>query len=341
MKKKPASRTHMKPRISISPEYSGIVPKLSGAEYEALKQSIKDDGQLLPIIVNEEGVILDGHHRYKACLELGLELKTARTEFNTKNEEMLFVINTNLNRRQLNSYKRAVLALKKKPLLAKTAKENIRQAKVSRIRETLHVDERLAKDAGVSKEVLYRVERIEKQGSEELKELASSGQLSINRAYALIGKDVDTILAFDNLQKTFDKIAESFSKIPPGSEQEQAAKRYIKNFGHAVESIDSIPVEDWENGNALRMLAGALFGGEDGMVAAQFFAMSGDRMPPELVCPAYDLDESEKAVFLSAAEKMKKYPPYMVTFSSQERTLLSRMTERIASNVRGYLGANA
>lgn len=50
--------------------------KISKDEYEKLLKSIKDDQKLLnakPIIIDENNVILGGHQRYKACLELGIE----------------------------------------------------------------------------------------------------------------------------------------------------------------------------------------------------------------------------------------------------------------------------
>ena len=65
-----------KPQVKINPEYASLVSELSPEEYESLKQSIKDNGLHVPIIVNQNGIILDGHHRYKACQELGVESKT-------------------------------------------------------------------------------------------------------------------------------------------------------------------------------------------------------------------------------------------------------------------------
>jgi Predicted transcriptional regulators len=53
--------------IKTNQEYSSLVPQLSTEEYESLKQSIKENGLWVPIVVNKDGVILDGHHRYKAC----------------------------------------------------------------------------------------------------------------------------------------------------------------------------------------------------------------------------------------------------------------------------------
>ncbi len=40
------------------------MPPLSKEEYEALKASIKFEGVINPIVKDEEGNILDGHHRY-------------------------------------------------------------------------------------------------------------------------------------------------------------------------------------------------------------------------------------------------------------------------------------
>ena len=59
--------------IKTSQEYASLVPQLSTEEYESLKQSIKENGLWFPIVVNKDGVILDGHHRYKACQELGIK----------------------------------------------------------------------------------------------------------------------------------------------------------------------------------------------------------------------------------------------------------------------------
>jgi len=56
----------------VNPEYASLVPELSPEECESLKQSIKEaNGLYVPIIANEDGIILDGHHRFKACQELG------------------------------------------------------------------------------------------------------------------------------------------------------------------------------------------------------------------------------------------------------------------------------
>jgi ParB-like chromosome segregation protein Spo0J len=52
-------------RIRINPEYEAIWQEFKSDEvYERLSQNIKKLGQLHPIIVNQHGIILDGHSRY-------------------------------------------------------------------------------------------------------------------------------------------------------------------------------------------------------------------------------------------------------------------------------------
>lgn len=50
--------------------------KIIKTEYEELVISIKEDPKLLnakPLIIDENNIIIGGHQRYRACLELGIE----------------------------------------------------------------------------------------------------------------------------------------------------------------------------------------------------------------------------------------------------------------------------
>ena len=68
--------------IKTKQEYEQLVPLLPKLEYNKLKQSIKENnGNIIPIIVNKERIILDGNNRSKACLELGLKPRIEIHEF--------------------------------------------------------------------------------------------------------------------------------------------------------------------------------------------------------------------------------------------------------------------
>lgn len=58
--------------IRFHSEYEKLIPKLKSEEYKELKRSIALHGLYHLIIINNDGFILDGHHRFNACTELGI-----------------------------------------------------------------------------------------------------------------------------------------------------------------------------------------------------------------------------------------------------------------------------
>jgi ParB-like chromosome segregation protein Spo0J len=62
-------------KISISEQYLNLLPSLSETEFESLKESIASEGLLVPIIVNRDGIVLDGHNRFRACKELRIPVQ--------------------------------------------------------------------------------------------------------------------------------------------------------------------------------------------------------------------------------------------------------------------------
>lgn len=112
--------------ITVKQLYADLVPEISPQLYESIRQSIKDEGywKSEPIIINPDGIILDGHHRYKICQELGIEPTTTIMSFNDQLEEKLFVINCNLKRRHLTDPQKVELAHTLKPIYEERARQN-------------------------------------------------------------------------------------------------------------------------------------------------------------------------------------------------------------------------
>jgi hypothetical protein len=110
--------------FKVKKEYQDLVPHQSQQEYQDLLKSIRENGywEWCPIVTNEEGIILDGHHRWWACRELGIEPKVTAKTFNGRLREKLFVIDSNeLGRRHLNYFQRIELQLERKPILQEIA----------------------------------------------------------------------------------------------------------------------------------------------------------------------------------------------------------------------------
>lgn len=68
-------RSH-KINIIIKEDYEKLVSPMSQKEYEELKESIKEQRKnMIPVIISQDDVLLDGHYRLKACTELGIKVE--------------------------------------------------------------------------------------------------------------------------------------------------------------------------------------------------------------------------------------------------------------------------
>lgn len=191
-------------------EYEQLVPPLTPIEFINLKQSIKEsNGNIIPILVNREGIIVDGHHRYRACKELGFEPNVEVKGFDDPLAEKEFVIEINVKRRQLNNFQLSMLAYKLEDIYKERAK--IRQlSKLKDVKDKLlspltqfcangnreeesevgKVSEIVAKKTGLSSRTYEMAKTIIKEGTEEQKNLLIQGKssTSINREYNKIKK---------------------------------------------------------------------------------------------------------------------------------------------------------
>lgn len=151
-----------RPDIKISEKYRNIVPPMSQAEYESLRDDIKRQGLHVPLLVNEKSVLLDGHHRLRACDELGIKPHVeVHAPFESELEEEIFVYKINLERRHINLAQRVNLVLEMQPKLAELARRNMSKGgKGSRIQETLHVDKELATIAKSSKDTIHKMRQV-------------------------------------------------------------------------------------------------------------------------------------------------------------------------------------
>src|SRR5208283_405375 len=178
---------------------------MSDEEFAELKASIKAEGQHYPIIVNEDLEVLDGHHRYQACIELGIEPDFEVRRFDDKLLEKKFVIEANLRRRHLNNFQLVELAV---PLLeiekALAKKRQAKGGKNGRNQQLgLASDDAepefkakatglVAKKAGVSTRTFERGKKIMEKASEDDKQKLREGKASIAKVYQEIASSENT-----------------------------------------------------------------------------------------------------------------------------------------------------
>jgi 16S rRNA G966 N2-methylase RsmD len=184
-------------KIRIKKEYEGLVPRMTKEVFTSLMSSIRESGQLEPIAINNRSEVLDGHNRLRVCKKLKLEPIFEVKTFDNPSYEKLYIIDVNLQRRQLTAAQRVQLSLKKKPILQELAKKNsqinLKRGSNNNIRSpnmqicTLgRINEKIANDSGVSARQVSKVETILEKARPVLKDRVLNGTIKIDKAYKQI-----------------------------------------------------------------------------------------------------------------------------------------------------------
>ena len=183
--------------LRVNPEYEKLLPKMSDEEFAELKASIQTEGQHYPIVANENLEVLDGHHRYRACVELGIEPDFEVRKFEDKLHEKKFVIEVNLRRRHLNKFQLVELGMPLLEIEKELAKK--RQATGGKMGRNIQLGlapddakpafkkskatAAIAKKVGVSTRTFERGKKILEKASEENKQKLREGKTSIAKVY--------------------------------------------------------------------------------------------------------------------------------------------------------------
>jgi ParB-like chromosome segregation protein Spo0J len=210
--------------ITVDAGVEALFPRLPEQQYEALKKSIHDKGQHVPIYVNDRGIVLDGHHRLRACRELGIEPKFVVKHFAGELDEQQQFVNTlNLLRRNLNPFQAVEIALQGAEIEVKLARkrqlQHLRKGRgegksISILasssfvspsveistngnegQEAGRIRERLAAVAGVSSSTFARGKYIVEHGPAEMKQALREGRLHIDPAYKRLKAELDSEVA--------------------------------------------------------------------------------------------------------------------------------------------------
>ena len=184
--------------LRLNPQYEKMLPTMSQEEFEQLKESIRTEGQHYPIIVSESLEVLDGHHRFRACLELDIEPDFEVKHFEDKLLEKKFVIEANLRRRHLNNFQLVELAVplieiektiakKQKTLNVQSEHDSsldpMSSSSFSESEPKGKTVAAVAKKVGVSSRTLERGKKILETASEDDKQKLREGKTSISKVY--------------------------------------------------------------------------------------------------------------------------------------------------------------
>lgn len=100
------------PRELIVDEvFAGLIPPLTQEEYTGLEQSILSEG-CREAIITWNNIIIDGHNRYRICKTHNIPYRTEAKDFSSRDDVMLWMLQNQLSRRNLNDFQRVEMVRK-------------------------------------------------------------------------------------------------------------------------------------------------------------------------------------------------------------------------------------
>jgi ParB-like chromosome segregation protein Spo0J len=132
-----------------------VLPPLSEDDFAALKADIAARGVLIPVEYDEEGKILDGHHRVRDCRELGI------SEWPKFIRAGLDEAGKRLHARQLNVARRHLTQDQKRALISDQLRETPERSN-RQIARDLGVDHKTVADRRTELESTGEIPQLEK-----------------------------------------------------------------------------------------------------------------------------------------------------------------------------------
>ena len=256
--------------LKIKPEFQELIPPLSEEEFKGLEKNILANGCEQPIKL-WQGYIVDGHNRHQICTKHGLPFKTEELVRDTESQVILWIIDHQLDRRNISLYSRGRLINRKRAEYAKEAEKRMlagvaldpahncgRGCEDPRARRT---DHKLAKESGISHNTLSRIAKIEKVATSEQKKALEKNEISINEVFTKISQEEKRKVGKEKLQKM--QFPEGKYRIiyadPPwdyktGDNSKNTADPELHYPVMPLEDICGMPIKDLADVNAVLFL---------------------------------------------------------------------------------------
>ena len=181
----------------VLPEMAQLLPPLTGEQLSALEADLLANGCYSPVIVNEDMVVIDGHHRYELCEKHGIPYKMAVFSFTDMLEAKQWALDTQKGRRNLDKWELGKIALKLRKDMEARARENMslggQAYRPSEADEeglttlsnlsSVNTRKELADAVGIGEVTMGKVMQIDEHAPAAVKEALDSGELSINQGY--------------------------------------------------------------------------------------------------------------------------------------------------------------
>ena len=170
----------------IDNEFKGLIPPLTDEEYKGLEESILKDGCRDALVLWGE-ILVDGHNRYEICTRHNIPFKTVQKEFTSRDEVMLWMLQNQLARRNLNDFQRSEMVHKCEDAVKAKAKERQEATQFGGGGKISTTDgkarDELGKMAGTSGKTYEHAVTVLEKAPEPVVQATRQNEISINSAY--------------------------------------------------------------------------------------------------------------------------------------------------------------
>ena len=247
--------------LKIDEELKNLLPPLSTEEYEGLEKSILENGfDRTKPIATWKGYIADGHNRYSVCQKhkipfVSFELASTIA---TKADVIKWMLDGQLNRRNLSPAQRVTIAKKYEDSIRAVAKENMSkggQATPTRVirpnnpSESTITQNEIAKIAQVSPATVARYDVVMKSDEDDLKEQMKKSDITINKAYDEVKKrekarkQVEVPVKVENIITTPEESEEVYQWYRKQIEEANAGARFKDDGSPAAQAIKEVKAD--------------------------------------------------------------------------------------------------
>jgi len=191
-------------KLSEHKKASKLIPMMTGKEWDDFLESVKKEGVRKPLDINEKYEVLDGRHRLKAAKELEIETLQVINHTFTDDEEIKFIRDTAIERRNLTVEQKLHIVFETEELIKsiyeegnkkmestlKKGKESPLSSKEASGNRPHNSDTKIAELTDSSRPQVARLKRIKHENPDLYKEVVD-GDKKISTAYKELPKKKD------------------------------------------------------------------------------------------------------------------------------------------------------
>lgn len=211
---------------------AAVFPPMTAEEYEGLKADIAARGQVEPILARDEW-IYDGRHRWRACVDLGLEPRVEQLAPDC--DVVALVLSKNLHRRHLSTSQRAIVAAQLATLRESDARITIEDA---------------AKQLNVSERSVISAKSVLDQAAPDIVDAVQRGEMPVSFAARVVAEESDpetqaTLYRKGGREALEHHISDASTYADPDDELRVTATKRIAGLWKKWNAVERAAVRVW------------------------------------------------------------------------------------------------